>query len=325
MHRALLLTVLFVVLGCSGLVPLGPSDPADDSPVVFEVPQGSSARQVGRALVQEGFIASDIAWRIIERVEDVSCFKAGKHELRRSMTSHEICETLCGAPLANDIPFTILEGWRIRDVDAALVEKGLIQPGDYADIALNKKVPAPFKVEGSSFEGYLWPETYRVPAEQFDSAALVSRQLDAFKTNFLDRHESYGKRTLHEIVVMASLLEREEPKPSKRPLVAGILWNRIDKGWQLGVDATSRYTLEKWNDRRAFLVKLRDPNDPYNTRIHKGLPPTAIGAPTLASLEAAINPESTPYMYYLHDAQKNLHPARNADEHEKNRARFNVY
>jgi UPF0755 protein len=107
--------------------------------------------------------------------------------------------------------------------------------------------------------------------------------------------------------------------------VAGILWKRLDSGWKLGVDATSRYTLDDWNDRKAFLKQLRDPKDPYNTRLLDGLPPTAIGAPSLPSLNAALSPQASEFWYYLHDADKVLHPARNAEEHEANRKRYDVY
>src|SRR5262249_45930264 len=122
-----------------------------------------------------------------------------------------------------------------------------------------------------------------------------------------------------------SMLEREEPTPSNRPLVAGILWKRIDRGFPLGVDATSRYELPEWNDRAAFLVKLRDQADAYNTRHKPGLPPTPIGAPTLAAIEAALRPTESDYLYYLHDAQKVLHASRNADEHEALRKKYSVY
>jgi UPF0755 protein len=121
------------------------------------------------------------------------------------------------------------------------------------------------------------------------------------------------------------MLEREEPMPSNRPIVAGILWRRIDLGYPLGVDATSRYELKEWNDRAAFLVKLRDQSDPYNTRHKKGLPPTPIGAPTYASFEAALKPTASEFLYYLHDAQKQLHPSRNAEEHEALRKKYDVY
>ena len=108
-------------------------------------------------------------------------------------------------------------------------------------------------------------------------------------------------------------------------VVAGILWKRIDTDNALGVDATSRYELDDWNDRSGFLQHLRDPEDPYNSRLRKGLPPTAIGNPVVSSLEAAIAPVKSEHWYYLHDAQGNLHPARNAAEHEANRKKFNVY
>jgi UPF0755 protein len=103
------------------------------------------------------------------------------------------------------------------------------------------------------------------------------------------------------------------------------MWKRVDRNFGLGIDATSRYTIPDWNNREDFLVQLRDPEDPYNTRLRKGLPPTAIGNPAIESLEAAANPESSEFLYYLHDAQQNLHPARDATEHEANRAKFGVY
>ena len=124
---------------------------------------------------------------------------------------------------------------------------------------------------------------------------------------------------------MASMLEKEEPKAENRPLVSGIIWKRLDEGWKLGIDATSRYTLEDWSDRKSFLKKLRDPSDPYNTRLRQGLPPTAIGNPTLSALEAALEPKDSPYWYYLHDKDKNLHPAKDSRGHEANRKKYNVY
>jgi UPF0755 protein len=124
---------------------------------------------------------------------------------------------------------------------------------------------------------------------------------------------------------MASLLEREEPSLSNRPLVAGILWKRLDHNWNLGVDATSRYTLDVWNDRRAFLKQLRDPGDVYNTRLRPGMPPTAIGNPNLSSLKAALSPKSSKFWYYLHDKNGTIHPSRSAAEHEMNRQKHNVY
>ena len=134
-----------------------------------------------------------------------------------------------------------------------------------------------------------------------------------------------SSRSFSELVIMASLLEREEPKPVHRPMVAGILWKRIDNGWALGVDATSRYTIDEWNDRKALLKMLRDPDDPYNTRLRQGLPPTPIGSPALPSLEAALAPTESEFWFYLHDSTGKLHPSRNQREHEAYRRKYNVY
>lgn len=298
---------------------------SDSTAVVFEVPPGSAASTLGDDLEGAGLAVSEFQWKMFLRGTDGSCLKAGKFELRKDMSLTEVMTTLCGPPIPDDVPFTVVEGWRIRDIDAALAEKGWIEAGEYAALALDKAVDAPFEVTSPTYEGYLWPETYMVrPPPAFEPEDLIARQLATFKERFLDSHELGGK-PLHDVVVMASMLEREEPKPTQRPIVAGILWKRIDNGWQLGVDATSRYELENWNDRSAFLKKLRDPEDAYNTRVHKGLPPTAIGNPTLASLEAALEPKESPYWFYLHDGSGTFHGGKDATEHEANRKKYNVY
>ena len=312
------------LVGC--IDPDAPVSPGDDAEFVFEVPKGSSASGLGGRLTSEGLVASEFSWKMFLRGTDGSCLKAGKFKVRRSLSMNELLETLCGVPLADEVPFTVVEGWRIREIDQALAAKGFIQRGEYEKVVTSKSVTPPFEITGDSLEGYLYPETYQVPEKDFDVNRFVERQLQTFKTRFLDVHgDQLGDRTLDEVVIMASMLEREEPKPVNRPLVSGILWKRIDSGWALGVDATSRYTLENWNDRKAFLKKLRDPDDPYNTRLKKGLPPTAIGNPNLDSLKAAISPKASEFWYYLHDSKGDIHPARDGKGHEANRAKYNVY
>jgi UPF0755 protein len=310
-------------IGC--VDPDAPVAPGDDAPFVFVVPSGATPKGLSDELAFAGLVPSEWQWRLYLWRNDASCLKAGRFEVRRSMSMRELVETLCGTPLPEDVPFTVVEGWRIRDIDAALVGNGWTAPGVYAALAEKKAVELPFPVESPTLEGYLYPETYRVDPDPFDPADLIERQLRTFHDRFRAKHPDLGGRTLHEVVVMASMLEREEPKPENRPLVAGILWKRIDSGTPLGVDATSRYPLAEWNDRAAFLERLRDPADPYNSRLRPGLPPTAIGNPTVVSLEAAIAPIASEFWYYLHDANRELHPARNAAEHEANRRKYGVW
>ncbi len=306
-----------------------PAAAAGAQEVEFTVPKGASARALGPMLEKAGLITDARLWRYhLWRSGGVST-KAGRFKLSASMNIPQIATALSGVPLPEDVPFTFVEGWRLRDTDEALAARGLIQPGEWIKAASNpQRFTAPFPLPKDTLEGYLYPETYRYVPDRFDVNALIQAQLDMFTRRFFEPHKEEiekSGRPLSDLVIMASLLEREEPLPDQRPLVAGILWKRFDHKTPLGVDATSRYELDEWNDRKAFLKKLRDRECVYNTRHKAGLPPTPIGAPSLPSLVSALRPTASEYWYYLHDAEKRLHPSRNAAEHEALRAKYNVY
>lgn len=305
-----------------------PVDPSA-SEIELEVPSGASATQVGRVLAERGLIRHPWAWQAWLRLDPGPTLKAGRHRVSAAMNVPELRMALASPPLPDDEPFTVLEGWRRVDTDRALAEGGWAEPGAYlAATESGARYDLAFEVEAPSLEGYLFPETYAFVKAEFEVEQLVARQLQTFTERFVKPHRAAieaSSRSLHTLVTVASMLEREEPEPSVRPKVAGVLYKRLDSDHPLGVDATSRYRLDVWNDRRAFLAKLRDEDDPYNTRLRVGLPPTPIGAPGLASLRAALEPEASPYWYYLHDAQQQIHFARTAAEHEANRRKFNVW
>jgi UPF0755 protein len=316
----------FVWLGAAAASARGPSDAAD---VEFVVEKGATGQGLGRKLAEQGLITSPLAWRWHLRERGGLSAKAGKHKLSARMTIPEIARALETPPKADEMVIKVIEGWRLRDTDAALTEQKIITPGAYIAAAKDtSKYKAPFPLPARGLEGYLYPESYNVAVEGFTPEKLIQRQLDTFNDRFYTKHKEEiekSGRSLDEIVIMASLLEREEPVPAQRPLVAGILWKRIDKGFPLGVDATSRYELAEWNDRTEFLKKLRDTSDAFNTRHNTGLPPSPIGAATLDSLVAALRPQKSEFLYYLHDANRVLHPSRNAEEHEALRKKYNVY
>ena len=306
-----------------------PGPAGDGAELRFEVPKGANARSVAARLEQERLVGDARLFRFHVWRRGGLQLKAGAFTLKRGMSIAELATALEQAPLAEDEPFVVVEGFRLRDTDAALAARGLIQPGAYVKAASEpSRYQAPFRIDGATLEGYLYPETYRVVPGTVDVHALVQRQLDTFVERVWKPHQeaiAKSPRTLHELVTMASMLEREEPLLENRPLVAGILWKRIDRRFPLGVDATSRYELPEWNDRKAFLNKHRDTSDAYNPRHKPGLPPSPIGAPTEGSFRAALAPVQSEFLYYLHDAQKQLHPSRNAAEHEALRKKYDVY
>ncbi len=298
--------------------------------VEVTVPKGATKRRVGDILLEAGLARDRRALDLWLRLHpDLPAPKAGRHRLRPAMSLSELYAAVAGRPLPEDVPVTLVEGWRRADADAALAAAGRIEPGAYLAASADPAGYAvPFPVEGDSLAGYLLPDTYLVPPGPIDARALVQRQLDNFAARFFVPHEpeiGATGRSLRTLVIMASLLEREEPKPTVRPEVAGVLYNRLDSGTPLGVDATSRYPLTDWSDRRLFLKRLRDPNDPWNTRLRAGLPPGPIGAPSLPSLLAALRPKKTPYWYYLHDKTQQIHFSKNAAEHESKRRKYDVW
>ena len=257
--------MLFLLLAACGMYAdsLGTAkDPAATEPVVVEIPQGASPRTIGPQLEDAGVIDSaDDFTMYVKLTKEGSCLKAGRHEVSAAMDAGTILQTLCGVPLPEDVPLTIVEGWRIREIDAYLAAEGYTQPGEYAALA-NKpgEFTAPYPLPtDQSLEGYLFPETYMVIPDKWDTKGFIQRQLDLLAERFYTPHSGeFTERSFGDIVIVASMLEREEPRPSNRNLVAGVIWKRLDNGWNLGIDATSRYTLPDWNDRKAFLRQLRE-------------------------------------------------------------------
>jgi UPF0755 protein len=322
-----------LIISCamiSGSVGTAP-DPSDSTAIEVEILPGTNPRGLGPVLADAGAIDDAEQFSLYIRLTgEGSCLKAGRHRVRRDMSAKELIQTLCGPPLAEDVLFTVIEGWRVREIDAALAEKGWALPGEYTRLAAQPKLfRAPFSLPSTSLEGYLYPETYAIDPDRFSAKIFIQRQIDTFSQRFWEpetsRGTQLGKRSLHQVVTMASMVVREEPTPRQRPMIAGILWKRLDHSWNLGVDATSRYTLAKWNDRSAFLKKLRDPSDPYNTRKRSGLPPTPIGNPDLSSLKAALHPTQSEFWYYLHDHKRILRPSKSVQGHEAKRRQYNVY
>ncbi len=298
--------------------------------VVFEVPKGASGPKLPKLLHEAKLLESVLPAQYYLKLHPAFP-KFGKHQLTRGMTLSQVTDALAGTPIPDDVAVTIIEGWRLIDTDTELASwtPPLSPKGAYQAAAGDpKRFKIPFTFTAPDLEGYLLPETYMVPATGFEPEGLIQRQLDSFNAKFASPYAdeiAKSGHTLHELVIVASMLEREEPKPENRPIIAGIIYKRLTKKYPLGIDATSRYSLPDWNDRAKFLGKLRDPNDPYNTRLRPGLPAGPIGSPTLASLLAALRPTASEWLYYLHDKNHDVHFAKNAEAHEANRKQFDIY
>jgi UPF0755 protein len=170
-------------------------------------------------------------------------------------------------------------------------------------------------------EGYLFPDTYGFfPSVTPDAVLTTLKRTFTTKVAPLTDDIERSGRSERDIIIMASIIEKEANGPEDRAVVSGILWKRLDQGIPLQVDAPFLYTLGK--ESKELTMTDLTTNSPYNTYRNKGLTPTPIGNPGLASIEAAIKPAPSPYLYYLHDENGVIHYASTYAEHKKNIAAY---
>lgn len=317
-----------VGLGTWGLMRWPPAA-GDTAPVEVVVPHGATGAQVAAIMERAGVLRARWLLRLHLATHRSLALRAGAHMVHRGMDVPALAEALAHNPPQKQAPFTVRPGDRVADVDAALARAGLAPAGAYMAAAA---APGAFRLAFPTpghLEGYLAADTWQLATDApVDLQALMQRQLDLFTRRFVEPNAAAlaaSGRSLQQVVTMASMLEREARISAQRPQVAGILYRRLDAGIPLGVDATSRYPLPDWADERGLRAALTRADDPYNTRLRKGLPPTALCALSTDAFGAALHPMPTRALYYLHDAQGLMHTARNAAEHEANRARYGVY
>jgi UPF0755 protein len=242
-----------------------------------------------------------------------SRLKPGGYILTSDLSTSQILAILVSGP--KDIRVTIPEGWR-REQIAGKVASALSGPGSRFD-------PTEFIEESATLEGQLFPDTYFI-SPQASSVDVIK----LFTANF---YKKTGLNVLdqpaQEVLIIASLIEREAKFDSERATIAGILSKRYGAGWPLQVDASVQYAADSYNCRNRPLTcdwwpPLTATQFPsaYNTYLHPGLPPTPISNPGLASINAARNKENThtPFWYYLHDSQGKAHFATTLTEHQFN-------
>src|SRR5205085_7663580 len=205
------------------------------------------------------------------------------------------------AAQAPSTDITITEGRTIREVNRLLKKTSL--KGSYAAATRRSQVLRPQQYGAPrsvhTLEGFLFPSTYQV-RKGGPVSELVTKQLQAFRKNFATVNLGYArtkKLTPYDVLIIASMIEREAQVAKDRPLIASVIYNRLKQGIPLGIDATIRYRLDNWT--RPLRVSELQADGPYNTRTHQGLPPTPIGNPGMASIRAAAHPAKTQYLFFV--------------------------
>lgn len=252
--------------------------------------------------------------------------KAGTYVISDKVTLEEAFSEELTKAANNDLTLTILPGWNIYDIDAAMAAKWVFRAGDVieaAEFALNDlKKEFPFLKDAKSVEGFLYPDTYRFPVTM-TAETFIKRLLKEFDTRVGKTYTSLGENAYNR-AILASILEREERAKDNQPKVAGILLKRLDEWIALGADATACYAYKKTQKEctPSFIGRVINESNEYNTRNKRGLPPTPISNFSETTWQAALNPDNSPYYYYLHDNDGNIHYGKTLEEHIENKKKY---
>lgn len=319
MGRLFLLILLVAAAGAAVTVAMAvlPVDP-DGKPRLVLIPSGSSSAEIGRRLELAGVIDRARDFVIAVRLRGLTrSLQEGEYRLSPAMGLLEIVDRIARGAVVL-YPVTIPEGYIAQQIVEELVGARLGERDEF--LRLIRTGAKAFDLEfldaltGTPLEGYLFPDTYQIP-RHLDERAVLRLFLDRFGQVVVPRWRESGRgRPLHEIVTVASMVEREARVPAERPMIAGVIYNRLARGWKLEVDATVLYAL----GRHKPIVTFSDlkVDSPYNTYLYPGLPPGPIANPGLAAIDAALNPVKTEYLYYVAKADGSHAFSRSLREHE---------
>ena len=292
--------LLFVLAIAYFFYGLGPVSAEGDSQV-FQITEGERFADIGARLSNEGFVHSISILKLYALISGkAQKMQPGTYELSPTMSVPQIVRTIT-SPGGNEIVLTIPEGYTLKDIDMLVTDAGILPEGELLSAQIEDfEEEYAFLAEGKSFEGFLFPDTYRFRRNS-SSAEVLRRFLDTFEEKAWVHLE--GRDGWYEILILASLLEREVPKFEDRQLVAGVLLRRRQIDMPLQVDATISYAkcngaLVLCDNARVTRSDLRIPS-PYNTYQRLGFPPGPIANPGVAAIRSATLPEKTTYLYYL--------------------------
>lgn len=281
----------------------------------FTIDKGTGIRQIAYSLKDKGLIRNPYAFILVTKILRIeSVVQAGSFELSPNMDTFTIAKKLTKG--TNDIKVTIPEGNRAEEVFDILASH---LPVTSQDEWIPKLLES---------EGYLFPDTYN-----FSKDAGVDDVIKIMRDNFEKKYAaivSISNLSKEEIVIIASLIEREVRHEKDRVLVASVIYNRLNLGMKLDIDATIQYALgynprEKTWWKRELTADDLAINSAYNTYIHAGLPPTPIANPGIASIHAAANPADSNYFYYFTDKFGENHYATTLAEQNANIKRYGLY
>ena len=290
----------------------------DSRSITFEVQPGMTLKQVTLELFNQRLILSPSAFQAIAYIQDKEKqIMVGEFSLSPSMLPTEIILRLTSGKTIL-YPLTIPEGYRITEIASLLDTQGLASSEVFILQTQDKDLIKSMDIPTDSLEGYLFPETYYL-SKLTPEKKIVQKMVNTFKEKVLKsqllKSTKESPLSLHEIITLASLIEKETGLDSERKLISSVFHNRLRKNMRLQTDPTVIYAIEKFDGN----IRKRDLkiDSPYNTYRYKGLPPGPISSPGIKSIEAAISPTKSNHLYFVSRQDGSHHFSSTLVEHNQ--------
>ncbi|MBQ7667709.1 MAG: endolytic transglycosylase MltG [Clostridia bacterium] len=274
------------------------------NPVEFEIPSGAYTKQIAKILHENKLIKNEFAFvEYIKKKDAANKLRPGVYNFEPGVITFEtiLQNLLKGKDFEPSINVTIPEGYTVTQIAELLEEKELTTKDSFLETAKNIELPYDYIDEPGDFrrlEGFLFPETYNLLLSYTDED-IIKVMVKEFDTVFTEEYRLRAEElnmSIKDIVTIASLIEREAKVEKERPMISGVIYNRLKIDMLLQIDATIQYLLDKQKERLLYVDLEVD--SPYNTYLYKGLPPTPIASPGKSCIEAALFPTEHDYYYY---------------------------
>lgn len=335
--------VLALILGFIGLLliscfiyyqyNISPTDKSSKANIEVVIPEGMSTTNIAKTLYDKGLIKNEFFFKVYLKLNKVSSLKASTYLLTKSMSMKEIViELENGNTNDNVIKLTFKEGENIKDYANMISKKTNITSEEFistikdttfltkliddywflTDSILNENIYYPL-------EGYLFPDTYEFSKDNLNSEIIIRKLLDEEERKLAVYKDVLEKSDIHSIITLASIAELEGVKDEDRKTIISVFNNRLAKGMNLGSDVTTYYAFDE-EMSSDLTSEMFNTYNPYNTRSSKmagRLPVGPICNPSLSSIDAAINPNSSNYLYFVADKNRNVYFTKSATEHEE--------
>lgn len=294
-------------------------EPADPKGVtqVLEVKAGMGLKAVSEVLTQANVIKDPLKFSLLARYKGYAKrIRAGEYALSAAMSPLAILDIMeSGKVYLHRV--TIPEGYNMQQIAEAFQKAGLADVQAFLDQARNKELAGSLGVAAETLEGYLFPETYYFPKNVTPKkivSTMVQRFWSIFTPEFRARAEEL-QLSVHQVVTLASIIEKETGDPSERPLISSVFHNRLKKGMRLESDPTVIYGIDRFNGN--LTRKHLETHTPYNTYTIRGLPPGPIANPGLKAIEAALFPAKTDYLYFVAKKDRTHQFSTNLEDHNR--------